>query len=412
MPLTNQNQECVTKATKRKEVFFRYFTLLSCICLMIQIISVPYRIYRLTSLSNQALLILWAAVWCYVIISQLTKKATTSLVSLMFIVLLSMLSFGIALIFNPSLLSQAGKLLGFLSLPMMIYVIRSCKVSDKTRKIVLLSNIVVSGEYIFLYNSPLRHMFVSEYGTANISSVTLGFPNPNQTAIMLFVCCVLLFVSLFFFRNKLARTLIFADLVYVAYITFETDSRTAVLLLAVFIFLSIVSFRKRLPKIITSLSLISPAVYLFLAMTAATALDFIQIGGHNIFTGRQNIYAKYFDNLNALNFLFGDFDTFKFENLHNGYISIAATVGIVALIAYYVFFRKTLMGARGVLNTKYQSAAYCGLLCLMIYVCTEAGLVVGGAMYAYLVSMVFYMMPEFEETAVACIGEKLTKENS
>ena len=406
MPLTNQNQECVAKAAKRREIFFRYFTLLSCICLMIQIISIPYKIHRFTSLSNMTLLILWSAVWCYTMISQLTKKVTTSMVSLMFIVLLSVLSFGISLIFNSGLLSQAGKLLGFLALPMMIYVIRSFPVSDKTRRLVLISNIAVSGEYIFLYNSPLRHVFVSEYGTKNISSVTLGFPNPNQTAIMLFVCCVLLFISLFFFENKVARALIFADLVYVAYIMFETDSRTAVLLLAVFVVLSLVSFKKRLPKIITSLSLISPAVYLLLAMTAVTALDFIQIGGHNIFTGRQNIYAKYFDNLNVLNFLFGDFDTFRFENLHNGYIAIAATTGIVVLIAYYVFLRKTLMGARGVLDKKYESAAYCGLLCLMIYICTEAGLVVGGAMYAYLIAMVFFMMPAFRDDTPA-VSEKI-----
>lgn len=387
---------------KTRELVFRCFVFCSCVCLMMQIFSIPYKIYALTSLSNKALLFSWLLLGCYVLIVQLLERATIPFVCVLFIVLMTGLSFGIAVVFEPSVFSALGNVFGFLMLPTMLYCIKSWGISYKTKKVVLLCNLAMSLQYILLYHSSLRHSFDGSYGTVNISSVTLGFPNPNQTATMLFVCLVLLFISFFFFENKKVKAIVLLDFIYTAYMMIETESRTSALLLAVLIFLSIVAMKKRLRWYATELSLLSPVVYMVLAVAFISLLSFIQISGDNIFTGRETIYAKYFDNLNPVNFLFGDFSLFRFENLHNGYLSVAATVGIVVLVAYYVLFRQLLKDAYKNLTHRYEWASYCGFLCMVIYTCTEAGFLVGGSMYAFLIAMVFFMLPtaDTHETTV------------
>ena len=402
MSLTSRDQANIART---RELLFRCFAVISCICLMIQILSIPYKIYSLTSLSNQVLLISWLLIWFYTVITQLFKKVSYTLICVLSIVLMSLLSFGMAAVFNTGLFAQIGKLLGFFMLPMMIYCIRSVGITDKTRKAVLICNFIASLLYIYLYHSPLRYSFTTKYGVVNIDSVTLGFPNPNQAATMLFACTVLLLASLFFFKSKLIKVLLLADIVYLSYIMFGTDSRTSVLLLAAFVVLALISIRRQLPKFITEFSLLSPVIYVVLAVAVGAALDFIQISGHNIFTGREEYYARYFDNLDPISFLFGDFAEFQFENLHNGYISIAATVGIVALTVYYVFLRKTLLDARRTLTRRFEKVAYCGLLCIVVYTCTEAGLLIGGAMYAFLISMTFFMMPTVNDEDAVCEEE-------
>ena len=394
MPFVDRNRE---NAEGVREFIFKCLTFFSCVCLMMQIFSIPYRIYIFTSISNKALLLLWILFGCYVLITQLLERVSLPFVCIVFIVLMSFLSFGIAVVFEPQLFGSVGNLLGFFMLPLLLYCIKSTAVSYSVRKIVFVCNFIMSLQYILLYHSSLRHAFQGPNGIVNIESVTLGFPNPNQTATMLLVCVILLFAAIFFFTNKAVRAVFFADFAYLSYIMFQTDSRTSLLLLLLFMVLSFFAIKKRLPKIMTELSLLAPIVYLVLAIAFVSVLEFIQVSGDNIFTGRENIYARYFDNLTLVNFLFGDYAEFQFENLHNGYISIAATLGIVVLIAYYVFLRKILFDAYKLLKKGYESVTYCGLLCLIICMSTEAGFFVGGSMYAFLIAMVFFLIPHAEE---------------
>lgn len=371
---------------------------LTCICVLVQTYSIPHKIMVLISVSNLVLSLSWLAYGVFEIVRRVSQRVPFNLIKGFGIVFFSLISLVIGLISDGSTTSQIGRLIGFLVLPLMICCISVTRVSDSTRRIVLVTNIVASIQYILLYYSDLRHAFDTKYGVQNIESVTLGFANPNQTAMMLFSSLILLFVAVFFFKNKILRLVLIADMAFLAFILFETDSRTATLLVAVFLVFVLIALKKRIPKIVTELCMLAPFAYLAVALAMAPLLSDLELLGDSLFTGRENIYARYFDNLNPISFLFGDIAEFKFENLHNAYISIAASVGIIVFLLYYTFIRKALLNFYGKGNVSgYSAVAYCGLLCVMIYSSAEGGFLVGGTTYGALIAMMFLMLPSNAE---------------
>lgn len=387
--------------TDAKASFFNFLIALSCLCVLLQIFSLPNKIAIVTSSTNLLLSVLWFLFGIFMIINGFFKRISTPLATVTCIILFSLISFLIGVILDRGSLGQLGKLLGFLMLPIMLYCISAVGVTEKTRKTVLIANFIASLEYILLYHSNLRNAFETQYGTANIPSVTLGFSNPNQTATFLFVCLVLLFVSLAFFKSKAMRVLLVADILYISFILYKTDSRTAIVLLVAFIALSLWSLKRKFSALFTELCLLAPFFYMILALAFTSLFENIKIMGDSIFTGRENIYLRYFENLDPIKFLFGDFSGFKFENLHNGYISVAATVGIAVLILYYTLLRKSLLSSCDKNLSSYASIAYCGLLCIVIYTSTEAGFLVGGTTYAFMSAMMFIMLPSEGKSPIA-----------
>ena len=97
-----------------------------------------------TAISNKALLLLWILFGCYVLITQLLERVSLPFVCIVFIVLMSFLSFGIAVVFEPQLFGSVGNLLGFFMLPLLLYCIKSTAVSYSVRKIVFVCNFIMS----------------------------------------------------------------------------------------------------------------------------------------------------------------------------------------------------------------------------------------------------------------------------
>lgn len=118
----------------------------------------------------------------------------------------------------------------------------------------------------------------------------------------------------------------------------------------------------------------------------------VEFIGESLFNGREEIYARYFDNLDVFNFLFGDYVKFHFDNMHNGYVSIAATVGIVALGSYIVFLKANLYRNLWKLEDTFtDKVAFTGFLCTLMYTSTEAAMIVGGSNYAFLLACVYML---------------------
>ena len=144
-----------------------------------------------------------------------------------------------------------------------------------------------------------------------------------------------------------------------------------------------------------TLILLTPVIYLVFALALPSISQKITVMGESIFTGREEIYQRYFDNLSIINFIFGDFNEFHFDNLHNGYISIAATGGIVSVICFILLLKKCLDTNR--INARsyyYTATAYLGFLCIVLCTSTEAAFIVGGSTYAFFIFMIFALFSQ------------------
>lgn len=396
----SENKNELKERSDKDDRVLRALIILSCVCVLIQVYSITHRISALISISNLVLSLSWVFYGLFAIIQRIFQKVLPNSLKALGIVVFSMMSLVIGLTRDSATVGQLGRLVGFLVLPIMIYCISAVKVSEKTRKIVLIANVITSIQYILLYFSDLRYVFTTEYGTHNIDSVTLGFANPNQTAIMLFSALILLLVAAFFFKNLIFRIFLIADMAFIIFIIFETNSRTATLLSALLLIAVPFVIKKRIPKIVTELCMLAPLIYLLLALVLEPLFSNFKILGDSIFTGRDSIFARYFEKLDIISFFFGNMAEFKFENLHNAYISIAASLGIIVFVLYYAFIRKALLTSYKKGNfPKFAAVAYCGLLCVMIYSSVEGGFLIGGSTYGALIAMMFLMMPsDTEET--------------
>lgn len=365
----------------------------SCVCLIIQLYAIPRDNTRLMSLANQALLLLWLGVGGFCVVKQLIFAFPAYLFSVVEMLFFVLVSFFFSIIASTgSMAANITALINFLVLPVILLYCTICSIPEKAKEILILTGVVLSLIFIDLYHSDMRHVFTGYYGDTNIAEVTLGYPNPNQAAMYLFVCVIDLLAGVFYFKKKAVKILLCLDMAYICWILVQTESRTAVLSVIILFALTILAQKQKLPKKSVSIAVLVPLAYAIGAMFFETFFQDVTLWGDALFNGRESIFDRYLDNLNVLSFLFGDFGRFRFDNLHNGYVSIAATAGVFAAVFYITFIKRCMEYIfQTAFAKKYTAVGFAGFLCIILYSSSEAAFFVGGSTYAYLISMVFML---------------------
>ncbi len=365
----------------------------SCICLIIQLYAIPRDNTRLMSLANQGLLLLWLGIGGFFVIRRLIFAFPAYLFSIVEMLLCVLVSFFFAVITSTdSLAANITALINFLVLPVTLLYSMVFTIPEKAKKIILLTGVALSFVFIDLYHSNLRHVFTGYYGDTNIPEVTLGYPNPNQAAIYLFVCVAALFAGILYFKNKTVKILLCLDLAYILWILVQTRSRTAALAAIILFVLTIFAIKQKLPKNIVAIVVLIPFVYAVGAIFFELFLGDVTLWGESLFNGRESIFDRYINNLSVINFLLGDFKRFHFQNLHNGYVSIAATAGVFTVAFFITFIKRCLeYSFKTACTQKHTAAGFVGFLCVILYTSTEAAAFVGGSTYAFLVCMLFML---------------------
>ena len=136
-------------------------------------------------------------------------------------------------------------------------------------------------------------------------------------------------------------------------------------------------------KLITRIALAAPLIMAFLIYFFSEELSQVQVFGSSFETNRKGVFDQVFEHLELYEVFSGDYQTHLFDNLHNVYISIFATIGIFGVIFYILFFDALLVK----LSEKdkaipYQKMAYLFVLMLIIYSSVEAALFVSGSAFA------------------------------
>lgn len=378
-------------ATKEEKLSY-WMMVVSSICMLVNLYAVPHKINRLIALSNRAMLLLWILLAGFLVVKRFFRKTPKRYSWFFVIIVFSLFAVALAAVGRANtVVANITALCAFFALPVMLMYGLNYTIPAKVKPVVLIANIGASMIFILLYFSGLRHAFDTYYGVRYIGSVTLGYPNPNQTAMYLFVCAVNLFAALFYFKKKTLRILIGADLLLMLYMLNKTDSRTAILMVVLVAFLCVILWKRKLSQVWVNIALLAPLIYAILAQYLFPYFDEIMILGESLFNGREDIYDRYFNNLSLSTFLFGDFNRFRFQNLHNGYVAIAATIGIVGLVSFVSLLKNALAGIGDVRLKEYEKIAAIAFLCIIVYTCTEAAFFVGSVNYAYLMYTVFLL---------------------
>lgn len=245
--------------------------------------------------------------------------------------------------------------------------------------------------YICLSFTSLSHIYYTNYGPRNVSYLTLGFSNPNETSMHLFSCEIVFAVELFDVRGKFLKCTAIAGSVAAIILICCTQSRTGIIM-SVFFWLAVWIFRKRrVNAIVCLVSILVPIAFAVLLLSLSDTSFELQLMGDAFDTGRASIYRRVLSGLNATKFLFGNYN-FEFQNLHNAFWSIFGTIGAIGAANYFLFIYRKLRDTQktiGVYNA--GKIALIGMLAIIIYSSTEAAYFVAGSAFSAEVISVYLL---------------------
>lgn len=283
----------------------------------------------------------------------------------------------------------------FLEIPLLVTAYSECK-KKKIQKAIYTSYIILSIYYQYISVTPYAHIYYTKYGEVKMDFMTLGYANPNETAMYLTVCFFILVTLFLKLKNKITKFFVMLDILLISRLIFLTLSRTAILLMVLFIGICVVFRKKHLPSYIRRICFIAPILFLILTFLQRTLGTELLVLGETIETGRIDLYKSVFEKMNVLTVMFGQYD-FYFVNLHNALWCIFATIGIVGTIVFYLLLYKRIceIHFRSCKANRIEvKSALSGLLCIVAYTSTEAAFLSTGGTFAvafislYLLSIV------------------------
>ena len=285
------------------------------------------------------------------------------------------------------------RLLGYLALPFYFVYLDYIEPSKRMLNIVFTINFLISFVFILLSFSNYKYAGYENFLGTSGAWLTLGYNNPNQTAMYLLLSMIILYCALNYYTKKIARILILFDIIYSAKLLLETSSRTCILI-AILITVIIV-FKKKytVPKYITTFVLLLPLIVMLIYpfLYENRWIYSFEFGGKTDFSSRSYMFRSVLIGVKD-RVWFGDFGINQLNNLHNGVLSVYASLGLAGLILFYIYYYKTYFN---IYNNGFKSRtayiSFIGLLAIFIHACTEGAFITGGSMYAGTISILIFL---------------------
>ena len=364
-------------------------------------VSIPFKIDRLTQVCYWAFTGLNTLCFSLAVIKKQNYEKhnsmkDTKLLLLALVIVANFISFGFVGTFRKS----ADNLMGYLSYAGILFVMYYSNLI-KIKKFEL--------KYIGVINIFIAILFsvVSTMGFAYgrdemwTKSLTLGFSNPNLTAMMIFINTTFLLVTRKSFKLRIVRLIITALIGYSIYMIYMTQSRAS---LAVTIVLIALTFAKRKKfKIRPFLSIICvllPIAFLFglTYMYENEVLKDLELLGKTIYSGREIYYTKILSTLESyeFGFLFGHFT--EFQNTHNSALSLLRFFGIIGMVTYYIYVLYNILTfTRKSFDNKMSYICFIAILAIYIQSCAESTIILGGGVWIVAVLSLFAIAGNYKE---------------
>ena len=257
------------------------------------------------------------------------------------------------------------KILTFLQLPIYCTIVGKIKNNKKIKGLIYILHIIYTFFFLYLYNSDNAYKIQSGDKYIIIDALTLGYNNPNELALYLFLVFSVLLSGCFYYKRPIIKMFFLLCSIIIFYLIIQTMSRAALFLASILVAMTIFTKCLKLPKTFDS--------------------------------GRDTIYKNFFGKLSFLGFIFGDFQKYQFVNMHNAYISIMATIGFLGAFIFVVLLYRQYerMFERKITKKHVLTMAF-SLLLIIVYISIEAALFVAGSLYSVSMFLSVYLMKDEE----------------
>ena len=350
----------------------------SAFSMLIILLSIPYEINRGISLGTYAIAGCSILALAKYLVEHMRKMPIQGILLLVLIVI-CVAAFGFS---HSNIRANLVKLVCFLEIP--IFMLCSKEITSKrTVEVFLWVQYALSFYYIYLSFSDKAHIFKGPYGLIQMEELTMSYHNPNEASMYLTCCLLVLMIGITFYKQNWIKILFAVNAIYMVYLINLTQSRAGIISALIAIIMFVCNKWIKINKIFTRTALVIPLVMAVLIYFFNEQLAEIKILGESMETGRKDVFEQVFSVLEFTEIFTGDFATHAFDNLHNVYISIFATIGIFGVLCYVFYFEKTLfLIAEKKDLTSYSKAACVGVLTLLVYSSVEATIFTGGSAFA------------------------------
>ena len=320
---------------------------------------------------------------------------------LLFIILFGVAVISMLLTGRSGLYNNIIHTMSFMTLPAYLIVYTEVQDTAKIRQWIYMFYIVLSVVFIYAAQLPFAYDTTDEYGYEYISeSLILCFGNPNAASVNLTICAGVVCSAMVSAKNRLIKLLLALDVCQLCWLIWLTGSRACiVVIILVAIMYLLGRSKRRITRRRVWLFLLIPFVYWLLTASSVAFFDNATLMGENLSTGREAIYLRYMQQQDLSLFLIGNFSEFRFENLHNGYVAILATIGFAGFVPFFLLLRACLnkFTTNQIVLTKSQYFAACFVLALVAYQAVEAAIFSMGSIYGAGFALLYFLaLPDKE----------------
>lgn len=252
----------------------------------------------------------------------------------------------------------------------------------------VLKNLLCAIVIIFAFGPfDFKYTIVNKYGN---TIFTLGLGNPNGVSLCVMFAIVLSMIQFLNVSKIYIKILNIFMIVAMFYVLYLLSSRT-VFFSALFI---AIAFLLRFPRVFKWLSyivVVAPIFVLILQLKLGEMNNVkAQVLGKSINTGRPDLYLDVLKDImnSPIKIFFGDLCSYYFGNMHNGILTIFATLGVVGVLIYIGFWHKQLKLLRKVCVKKVQKIAFVAILAILIHASSESMGIVGTIPYSIFVVII------------------------
>ena len=281
---------------------------------------------------------------------------------------------------------EAKLILGYFEMFMSILILHLLSHNEENMKYLFRINILISVVFIILS--------LSKYAYSGVirTSLYLGYSNPNQTGIFLFLNMTILLIMSIRLKKPFLRFLVYLICAYEFYLIVLTGSRSCVFTSVVLIVVFLLKISVRIHRWIIITSMLLPLAFLFgySYLYSSGMLVDAQLLGKSIFTGREEFFISKISSISEY-LLIGDATEYYFANLHNGPLTIILSCGIVGYVLYLCFYYNTIKCYYSD-NDKVKTLALVAILAVFIHSSSECAMITGGAQYSIVTSSVYWLL--------------------
>ena len=366
------------------------------ICNFFILLGKPLQNDFMVSWATRPLILLVCAVTALAIIN-LLRKVWVDAADLYFLAVIGISAISMVLGGVSGMLKAAIAYLCFLMLPGYIVLYRRADNISRLKTAVYIANVFYTGVYLYLRFTDKAFVYYGEYGEEIIESLTLGYGNPNETAIYLMLSFFIMLSASFAVKKRWQRCGAFLLCGALFFLMWETECRTCIILAAIVLILTVFKYLPRLKGGVSLIVFLIPLIALVLVRAMPDTLKAMKFMGDVVDTGRYSVFDRFFAGVTISSFLFGDVARYPGSNMHNSYLSLLAMFGLLTTIMYVLFLRTSLKAYYAKLSNTQSYVAYAGVLAVIAHGAAEGTLVMSGTVYAGMTGLLFLLMQP-EET--------------